>query len=451
MGPVTVAPPRVPRQGDAPARRLAVHTLGCKVNAYESEVLAAALARRGWVRADDDGPVALCIVNTCTVTAESDRQARQLVRRLARRHPGARIVVTGCYAERDPQACARLPGVDLVVGNARKLDLPDLLDRLAGPAVLRPPLDGQVSLPRELVDGLAGHTRAFVQVQQGCDQGCTFCVIHRARGPHRSLDPRHVERQVARLLDGGCREIVLCGVDLGSYGRGAGEDGPGLAGLLRRLFALPGDYRLRISSLDPAHVDPPLLELFAAEPRLCPHLHLSIQSGNTLILKRMKRRYGAEQVYRVAEALRAARPGLTLGADLMAGFPTEDEDAFEDTRRMVEALEIAFPHVFTYSNRPGTPAARIPRQVPPAERRRRARRLRAAGAAALARHLAARRGDRERVLVEGAGAAPPGHLRARAGDYTTVFVPAGAAGAGDWLEVALVAPWQGGLIARPRP
>lgn len=447
MNAVAVPPPR--RDRPPAGRRLAVHTLGCKVNAFESEVLAAGLARRGWALAQDGEPVDLCIVNTCTVTAESDRQSRQLVRRLARRHPGARIVVTGCYAQRDPESCARLPGVSLVVGNARKLDLPALLDELAGPAQVGGGLDRQVSLPRELVDGVAGHTRAFVQIQQGCDQGCTFCVIHAARGPHRSLPPDHVRRQVRHLLERGHREIVLCGVDVGSYGREFGGGGPTLAGLLERLFTLPGDYRLRISSLDPAHVDADLVALLAAEPRLCPHLHLSLQSGNTLILKRMKRRYDAQRVHEVVAALRAARPGLTLGADLMVGFPTEDEAAFGDTLRMVEDLEIAFPHVFTYSNRPGTPAARIPRQVPPPERRRRAAALRAAGARVLARHLARRAGARERVLVEGGCGAPAGRLRARAADYTTVFVPADCAAAGDWLDVLLQGPRDGGLIARP--
>jgi len=340
------------------------------------------------------------------------------------------------------------------VGNDRKLDVHKLLPRLERgelPRVMVGPLDEQVSVPEHLVTGFEGHTRAFVQVQQGCDQSCTYCIIHVARGPHRSLPMSLVRRQVERLVINGYREIVLCGVDVGSYGADLADDTgarPRLATLLRELLDLPGEFRLRISSIDPAQIDDELIALFAAEPALCPHLHLSIQSGNTLMLKRMKRRYDAALIDAKVEQLRAAVPQLTLGADLMAGFPTETDTAFADTLAMVKRLQIAFPHVFVYSNRPGTPAARIPNQVPPDLRRERAAQLRTAGQAVLSRHLAARVGEQEAVLVEGPGNGPPGCLRARAADYSTVWVPQERAAPGEWLAVRYVGVAKDGLIAR---
>jgi len=362
-------------------------------------------------------------------------------------------VVTGCYAQLDPQACARIPGVDLVLGNDRKLALDALLPDLAGgrlPRVMVGDIDPELGVPRTLIEGTGTHTRAFVQVQQGCDQSCTFCVIHVARGPSRSFPPTQVLRQVERLAENGFREIVLCGVDLGSYGHDLGQ-GCDLAMLLDVLAQVPGEFRVRLSSIDPAHLDDRLLQRFASDSRLCPHAHLSLQSGNTLILKRMKRRYTAEQARERVLHLREARPDIVLGADVMVGFPTETRRQFDDTLTLVQELEITHPHVFSFSPRPGTPARRIPRQIPPAERKERAARLRAVGDSLRRRLLEQRVGRRARVLVEGGGNPPAGFLRARAADYLSAWVPHATAAPGAWLEVEYRAVAADGLIAAPVP
>ncbi|HEC13338.1 MAG TPA: tRNA (N(6)-L-threonylcarbamoyladenosine(37)-C(2))-methylthiotransferase MtaB [Acidiferrobacteraceae bacterium] len=446
----------VPQKDRAVSRRVAIETMGCKVNFFESELIGEALRGEQWQVMGHQELADVVVINTCTVTAEADRQARQLVRRAVRRNPGARVVVTGCYAQVDPQACARIPGVDLVLGNDRKLELHRLLPLLESgqlAQVMVGDLHEQVTLPEQLVTGLEGHTRAFLQIQQGCDQSCTYCIIHRARGPQRSLAPSLIRRQMDRLLLNGYREIVLCGVDVGAYGTdlNVGRDNSfSLVALLHQLLSTEGDFRIRISSMDPTHIDVELMALMANDHRLCPHLHLSLQSGNTLILKRMKRRYSAETVYRRIEALREAVPELVLGADFMVGFPTETEAAFEDTLEMAQALKICYPHIFSYSNRPGTPAARVSKQVPKLERKRRAACLRQATGLVLKTHLQRRIGQRRRILVEGGGHPPPGYRRGRAADYTSVYVPRQVVTPGEWLWVDYESRHQDGLIARPR-
>jgi len=432
--------------------RVAVSTLGCKVNLFESEVISQRLRQEDWDVVAFDQVADLYVVNTCSVTAQADRQARQLVRRAIQRNPAARVVVTGCYAQLDPAACARIPGVDLVLGNDRKLELDRLLPDLADgrlPRVLVGDLDPALGVPQTLVDGVGDHTRAFVQVQQGCDQACTFCVIHVARGPSRSFPPTLVRRQVERLSRNGFHEIVLCGVDLGSYGADLDGDRFDLAALIDELDAVPGEFRIRLSSIDPAHLDERLLARFAAHPRLCPHAHLSLQSGNTLILKRMKRRYSAEHARETVLRLREACPGIVLGADIMVGFPTETERQFEDTLELVRELDITHPHVFCFSPRPGTPAARIPRQVPVAERKARAAQLREEAGRLRAGLLARRVGQRGQVLVEGGGDPPPGHLRGRAADYLPVWLSRDAAATNGWIEVQYRSVRGDGLIAAP--
>ncbi len=441
-------------RSDTPPRRVGVSTLGCKVNAFESVLIAQALRTRSWELVGARDIADLYIINTCTVTQEADRQARQEVRRAVRRNPDAMIVVTGCYAQIDPDACAAIPGVDLVLGNGRKLDVHDLLPQLeAGnlPKVMVDGLDRHLSLPQQLITGIEGRTRAFVQVQQGCNQGCTFCIIHRARGPSRSLTPGLVRRQVQRLLLNGYREIVLCGVDLGSYGADlAAAPAVGLADLLHSLVLLPGDFRIRLSSIDPSHLDDRLIALMASEPRICPHLHLSLQSGNDLVLKRMKRRYTSDLVRDRVARLRERLPNLVLSADVMVGFPTETEAQFRDTEQMVRELEIAYPHVFVYSARRGTPAARIPaaKHVSKADRRARSRRLRQVGEEVRSAVLRRRVGRRERVLVEGGGNGAGGLQRARAADYLPVWVPEAAGEIGCWVDVEYAGVRDDALIAR---
>jgi threonylcarbamoyladenosine tRNA methylthiotransferase MtaB len=361
-------------------------TFGCRLNAFESEVM------RGHAAALAD----TVIVNTCAVTAEAERQARQAIRRAARERPDARIVVTGCAAQIDPVAWAELPGVDRVLGNADKLRpecwTPD------APASVSDIMTARETAPH-LVTEFAGRARAFVQVQQGCDHRCTFCIIPFGRGPNRSVPVGAVVAQVRALVEAEYQEVVLTGVDIASYG----ADLPGtprLGQLVRRLLALvPELPRLRLSSLDPAAIDDDVWRLLAEEPRLMPHLHLSLQAGSDLILKRMKRRHlRADAAVAVARA-RELRPGIAIGADLIAGFPTETETLFRETLDLVTEAELPFLHVFPYSERPGTPAARMP-AVPVAARRERASQLRAAASCNARRFLAAQVGRTVSLLTE---------------------------------------------------
>ena len=361
-------------------------TFGCRLNTHESEVM------RGLAHASTN----TVIVNTCAVTAEAERQARQAIRRVARENPAARIVVTGCAAQIDPAAWAALPGVHRVVGNTEKLQ-PESWTDTAGSLV------GDIMTAREtaahLVTEFAGRARAFVQVQQGCDHRCTFCVIPFGRGPNRSVPIGAVVAQVRALVEKGFQEVVLTGVDIASYGPDL-PGRPGLGQLARRLLAqVPELPRLRLSSLDPAAVDEDLWRLIADEPRLMPHLHLSLQAGSDLILKRMKRRHLTADARAVIARAHAARPGIAIGADLIAGFPTETEDLFQETLDFVTEHALPFLHVFPYSERPGTPAARMP-AVPKPVRKERAARLRAAGRAAAQAFFAAQHGRIVSILTE---------------------------------------------------
>lgn len=355
-------------------------TFGCRLNTYESEVI------RGHT-ASLDGTI---VVNTCAVTAEAERQARQAIRRAARERPGASIVVTGCAAQIDPARWAALPGVARVLGNAEKLRAeswtPDAPGGVGDIMAMR-------DAPARPVTEFAGRARAFVQVQQGCDHRCTFCVIPFGRGASRSVPLDSVVAQARALLESGYRELVLTGVDIASYR-------PSLGALVRDLLArVPELPRLRLSSLDPAAIDAELWRLIAEEPRLMPHLHLSLQAGSDLILKRMRRRHLTRDARAVITRARALRPGIAIGADLIAGFPTETDALFEETLAFITEAELPFLHVFPYSERPGTPAARMP-SVPMPVRRGRAARLREAGRASAARFLRSQVGRRIALLTE---------------------------------------------------
>jgi threonylcarbamoyladenosine tRNA methylthiotransferase MtaB len=361
-------------------------TFGCRLNAYESEVMRA--------RAGDLADTV--IVNTCAVTAEAERQARQAIRKARRRRPDARIIVTGCAAQIDPEAYAAMPEVDQVLGNAEKLRLDEFI---GGARVQVNDIAAVRETAGHLIAGFDGRARAFVQVQNGCDHRCTFCIIPRGRGPNRSVPMGEVAAEIRRLVAAGFNEAVLTGVDIASYG----ADLPGrptLGQLVRRLLAaVPELARLRLSSLDPAAIDPDLLRAIAEEERLMPHLHFSLQAGDDMILKRMKRRHNHAQAVAVCAQVRRLRPDVAFGADLIAGFPTETEAMFARTLDLVADCGLTFLHVFPYSPRPGTPAARMP-QVAPATRKARAARLRAAGEDALARFLTQRVGGAAAVLVE---------------------------------------------------
>ncbi|MCA3629298.1 MAG: tRNA (N(6)-L-threonylcarbamoyladenosine(37)-C(2))-methylthiotransferase MtaB, partial [Methylobacterium sp.] len=351
----------------------------------------------------------LVIVNTCAVTAEAVRQARQTIRRLARENPARRIIVTGCAAQTEPETFAGMAEVSQVIGNDVKLK-PETWKEAVSPAggdfglgeTERIIVNDIMSLREtasHLIDGLEGRTRAFVQVQNGCDHRCTFCIIPYGRGNSRSVPMGEVVAQIERLVDAGYPEIVLTGVDLTSYGPdlpGQPKLGRLVASILRNV---PKLARIRLSSLDCIEADPLLMELLKGETRLLPHMHLSLQAGDDLTLKRMKRRHGRADAIRFCAELREARPDYAFGADLIAGFPTETEEMFKNTLRLVEECGLAFLHVFPYSRREGTPAARMPQVARPIIRERAAR-LREAGEVALQRHLARHAGRTARILVE---------------------------------------------------
>jgi threonylcarbamoyladenosine tRNA methylthiotransferase MtaB len=361
-------------------------TFGCRLNTYESEVMRT-------LAAGQNGTV---IINTCAVTAEAERQARQAIRRVVRERPDASIVVTGCAAQIDPAAWAALPGVHRVLGNDDKMK-PESWQPGAGSAV------SDIMAAREtaahLVTDFAGRARAFVQVQQGCDHRCTFCIIPFGRGANRSVPIGAIVAQIRSLLTSGYQEVVLTGVDIASYGSDL-PGAPRLGQMIRRVLAqVPELPRLRLSSIDPASIDDDLWRLIAEEPRLMPHLHLSLQAGSDLILKRMRRRHSRRGALDAIVRARALRPGLAVGADLIAGFPTETEALFQETLDFVQEAAIPFLHVFPYSERPGTPASRMP-AVPKQDRKARAGLLRDAGQQIALRFLEAQVGTTVSVLTE---------------------------------------------------
>ncbi|ETD82786.1 tRNA (N(6)-L-threonylcarbamoyladenosine(37)-C(2))-methylthiotransferase MtaB [Rhodobacter capsulatus] len=374
-------------------------TLGCRLNAYETEAMKELAAQAGL-----SGAV---VVNTCAVTAEAVRKAKQEIRKLARENPGAAIIVTGCAAQTEPETFAAMTEVTRVVGNHEKMQ-PETWAALAPKGAdfigetERVMVDDILSVKEtagHLIDGFGRH-RAYVQVQNGCDHRCTFCIIPFGRGNSRSVPAGVVVEQVKRLVDRGFAEVVLTGVDLTSWGADL-PGAPRLGDLVMRILRLVPDLaRLRISSIDSIEADDNLMLAIATEPRLMPHLHLSLQHGDDMILKRMKRRHLRDDAIRFCEEARRLRPGIVFGADIIAGFPTETEEMFENSLRLVEDCGLTFLHVFPYSARKGTPAARMPRVAGPLIKDRAAR-LRAAGEAALARHLVAEVGQLRQVLTEG--------------------------------------------------
>ncbi len=392
-------------------------TFGCRLNAFESEVIRSAAGEAGLVDA--------VIVNTCAVTAEAERQARQAIRRARREHPGRRIIVTGCAATLAPDRYAALPEIDRVLDNDAKLRVESYLEAGSTPTPSLPPPhagEGGGGATGESNERATARARAYLQVQHGCDHRCTFCIIPYARGASRSVPIGVVAERTRELVAAGYREIVLTGVDLTAYGADLPGQ-PSLGQMARRLLAaVPELRRLRFSSLDPGEIDEDLWRLLGDEARVMPHLHLSLQAGDDLILKRMKRRHSRADAIAVARRARRLRPEIAIGADLIAGFPTESDDMFGRSLDLVAECGIAFLHVFPYSERSGTPAARMP-AVAPALVRERAARLRAAGAAALTADLRSRIGSAGEVLIEQQG-------RGRAAFYAPVeFGTAGEPGA----------------------
>jgi len=414
---------------------LDIITFGCRLNAFESEVM-----RQHASAAGLSGAV---IVNTCAVTAEAVRQAHQAIRKARRERPDAKIIVTGCAAQIDPARFAAMDEVDHVVGNQEKLEAETFAG--FGIEVTERVVVNDIMLVKEtaahLIEGFGSRARAYVQIQNGCDHRCTFCIIPFGRGPSRSVPAGEVVAQVRRLVEKGYAEIVLTGVDITAYGK----DLPGdmtLGKLTRTVLKLvPELPRLRLSSIDSVEVDPQLIAAIAEEERLMPHLHLSLQSGDDLTLKRMRRRHARADSVDFCEAMRRVRPDMVFGADLIAGFPTETETMFENSLSLVDDCGLTFLHVFPYSAREGTPAARMP-QVHGAIVARRAGELRARGVTALKRHLEGAKGRRIKVLMETA-------RQGRSADFTPVRLHADE-GAGALVE-AVVAGDDGAALIAVRP
>jgi threonylcarbamoyladenosine tRNA methylthiotransferase MtaB len=370
-------------------------TLGCRLNAYETEAMKDMAQAAGLTDA--------LVVNTCAVTAEAVRKARQEIRRLRRENPDAPIIVTGCAAQTEPETFAAMPEVTRVIGNAEKMQpatwaalVPDLIGTTE-----RVQVDDIMSVREtagHLIDGFGTRARAYVQVQNGCDHRCTFCIIPYGRGNSRSVPAGVVVDQINRLVAQGYHEVVLTGVDLTSWGADLPAT-PRLGDLVRRILRLTDVARLRVSSIDSIEADEALMEAIATESRLMPHLHLSLQAGDDMILKRMKRRHLRADAIAFCNEARRLRPDMVFGADIIAGFPTESDAMFENSLRLVEDCGLTFLHVFPFSPRKGTPAARMP-QLPGPVIRERAARLRAAGDLALAAHLAAQQGMQHQVLIE---------------------------------------------------
>ncbi len=375
-----------------------IKTFGCRLNIWESEVMARHLEAAALKDA--------VVINTCAVTAEAEKQARQMIRKIRREDPDKRIVVTGCAAQIDPSAWQGMPEVDAVIGNHDKLDAATWA-RLAGnnddqwPSLVSDIMAVEDVAPH-LLEGFDGHTRAFLQIQQGCDHRCTFCIIPYGRGQNRSVPMEVIIRQVETLADHGVAEVVLTGVDVASWG-GDLDGAPRLGQLVRRLLRqAPSLKRLRMSSIDPAAIDEDLLLALAEDQRLMPHLHLSVQHGDDLILKRMKRRHLRGDVLALVERVRDVRPETVFGADLIAGFPTEDDAAHHNSLKLIAEAGLTWLHVFPYSPREGTPAARMP-QHSASVIKSRAADLRQAAKDAEHAFLQTRLGQTEEVLLETGG------------------------------------------------
>jgi threonylcarbamoyladenosine tRNA methylthiotransferase MtaB len=391
-------------------------TFGCRLNAYEAEVMKAEAEKAGL----DDA----LIVNTCAVTAEAVRQAKQSIRKARRDNPNRKIIVTGCAAQTEARTFGDMAEVDFVIGNNDKLKAESYQ-----PMAFGLPLNDKVQVndimsvretAAHLIEGMDGRTRAFVQVQNGCDHRCTFCIIPFGRGPSRSVPMGAVVEQIKKLVGNGYREVVLTGVDITSYGPdlpGTPTLGKLVQSILRHVPDLP---RLRISSIDSIEADPAFYDAIASDRRLMPHLHLSLQSGDDMILKRMKRRHSRAEALDVVSRLRGLRPEMIFGADIITGFPTEDDAMFENTLRIVTEANLTYLHVFPYSPRPGTPAARMP-QVDKTIARQRAMQLRAVGSIQIAALAQSRIGQIENVLVEKAGIG-------RTEQFMQIAVPGFAAG-----------------------
>lgn len=430
-------------------RTYRVHTLGCKLNQSDSAAIAGQLRARGFAPASENETPGVVIINTCTVTAASDREARRLMRRSRRDAPDCRIVVTGCYAERDRRALEATPGIDAIVGHSDRARVPEILDKLAEEA--EPGSADDLPACREAEDlpwaDFGERTRALLKIQDGCDLPCSYCIIPRVRGASRSVDPATLESALTRLAARGYAEIVLTGVNTGAYGRDL-TPRASLDALLDRLVKVQGLGRLRLNSLEPRTVTAPIVARLAGDARLARHLQIPLQSGSDPVLRRMRRNYGTDDYRALLERLRAAVPEIGLGADVIAGFPGETDAAFEETCRYIEASPLNYLHVFSYSDRPGTAASAMDGHVPEPVAHERAARLRALGAARAAAFRRAMVGRTLPTLILRERLAD-GRQRGLTDNFLDVAIAAAPASIGTIVPATIVAADGARAVAEP--
>ena len=448
LRPLNVAADAMP---GAPVLRVAFWTLGCRLNQYDTESIRTTLSRRYAVRTVSWHEAAdVYILNSCTVTSKADQECRRLARQAKRRHPQAKVIVAGCYAQNQPEALAAVPEIDGVVGNTRKGDVAEWLPRiLANDAQLISvgPYDKHETFTSPLIDEFTDRSRAFVKIQDGCDLRCTYCTIWQARGPGRSRSVDDVLRQLEVLVEHGYRETILAGIHLGGYGRDLAPRVP-LTDLLGRCLDAFPELRIRLSSIHPNEVTPELLDLFRDNRRMRPHLHISLQSGSDGVLKRMKRPYRAQRAWRALADVAAARKNFGIGADLIVGFPGETDEEFQETYDMVAQSPFSYLHVFRFSPRPGTPAATMSGAVHPETITARSAALRELAEQKQAAFRDALVGQTREAVVE-AESARPGWKHATTDNYASVLVPDRFA-TGALVDVHIEASAEDGLIGTPR-
>jgi len=430
-------------------RTVAIATLGCKTNQFESAAMEERLQAAGYRVVPFEAGADLVIVNTCTVTAATDAQSRNLVRRARRLNGSCRVVVTGCYAQVDPQALLAIPGVSLVLGNEEKRDLLDLLDAGATAPAVQVSEIRQVAEAKVLpISSFAERSRAFVQIQSGCDAFCSYCIIPYARGRSRSVSSDAVVGQVRELLAAGYPEIVLTGIHIGGYGADLAPP-TSLLALVRRLEAETAVRRLRLGSIEPTEIPPELIETVAASSVLCPHFHIPLQAGDDAVLARMNRHYTTAFFRQLVQSIRDRMPQAAIGLDVIAGFPGESEAEFANTLRLLQELPVTHLHVFPFSRRPGTPAATMPGQLPGDVIRERAARLRELGEAKLAAFASGFVGSTLEVVVEGGRDGEGGLCRGLSRNYLAVRFAGEEGLAGRRLELRITGAGPDGLRGEP--
>ncbi|NSW55127.1 MAG: tRNA (N(6)-L-threonylcarbamoyladenosine(37)-C(2))-methylthiotransferase MtaB [Armatimonadetes bacterium] len=405
---------------------VALKTLGCKLNQFESEQIREELVRLGAICVPFDARADIYIINSCTVTAKTDRDCRRLIRRARKTNPSAFIAVTGCYAQVSPDDLAAIPEADLIVGNEAKGDLPATIRARTAGSLTWPATDVSLAVPcfdrGTMVDEFADHTRAFVKVQEGCNAACAYCIIPRARGRSRSVPLAQVLEQARRLVDAGFPEIVLIGTHLGQYGQDL-PDGIDLCGLVEQLADLPDMRRLRLSSIEPLEVPDRLIRLVAHHPKVCRHLHIPIQHSDETVLRRMNRPYGPDTLLDLITRIHGADPGVNIGSDVIVGFPGETDAQFETCRRFIEDLPFGYLHVFTYSPRKNTPAATMPDQVNPQVKLARNHLLRELSERKRSAFAAGMIGQVLHVIFERPAEGREGWLDGLSDNYLRVFAP----------------------------